>query len=409
MCGLMRKNQVRRSAPPNFKLNALTDSRAHSPPYLVRTEGQNMDERLDEAKKDFEVGDYRRALALLHPLRKRKLSPAQEIRLFWLLGCCYRSLENFDAALPTVERQIVLYQTHQNRSLGHAAALYDLCMVRVGLKMFPEARKAITEALAVLGELGLQASESEQYGGMLCALATVDRLEQHFDEALIIYARAKSVLLRHKTGSMYGLLLSEMAICHRALDQFSEANTCYKQDVEHSLAIYGDAHPQYATALGNHGRMFLELKQYEEAASRFAESLAIHQKLCGNRHPGTVQVAGDLRFARELAKRTDRHLISADHAFRMCNGCATIKGSDDAGFCMPMCTGCARVWYCDTKCQLQHWPTHKLTCKVCLHCETLLTKKANRCSRCKTAKYCNVECQKEDWSEHKHECVKAFI
>ncbi len=65
-----------------------------------------------------------------------------------------------------------------------ALALKGLCMVHSGRKAFPEARKAIEEALAIMEELGLQ--PDEEYGSMS------GRLDDK--EVLGIYDEAKAVL-----------------------------------------------------------------------------------------------------------------------------------------------------------------------------------------------------------------------
>ena len=153
-------------------------------------------------------------------------------------------------------------------------------------------------------------------------------------------------------------------------------------------------------ALWNLAVLFADLKQYEEAIPRFEEALAIRQKVFGDQHERTVDVAKALASARLLAQQSNRHLINPGHEFRMCNQCGTIKEH------MSKCDGCNRAWYCGPDCQLQHWPTHKPRCEVCLHCDTVLTK-VLYCSRCKKGKYCNAGCFKAHWSEHKKDCVAS--
>ena len=92
-------------------------------------------------------------------------------------------------------------------------------------------------------------------------------------------------------------------------------------------------------------------------------------------------------------------MLDLGHKFGLCNQCGTVHGH------MCKCDGCNRAWYCNTDCQLQHWPTHRPQCDVCIQCATVLTK-IERCSRCMMVKYCGAECSKAHWSEHKKECVK---
>jgi hypothetical protein len=82
----------------------------------------------------------------------------------------------------------------------------------------------------------------------------------------------------------------------------------------------------------------------------------------------------------------------------MCSHCGHVKEH------MRACP-CCRAWYCDTECQLKHWPMHLTICNACSQCGEQLTT-IRRCKRCMVAKYCDVECQKAHWSVHKKECTK---
>jgi tetratricopeptide (TPR) repeat protein len=374
-------------------------------PFFVEEGRRQMDARdatqdvLERAVKEINAGNYRAGVELLRPLlqpkRKQKLSPQQEHEAVSCLGVCYRALLDFKAALPYAQRLVVLAQQLLGpRSVGHAQALKGLCMVHQGLKAFPPARKAISEALAVMEELGLQ--QHEQYGSMLRALGGLDLEQGQYKEALVIFYKAKVVLVQHKEGNEYGALLNEMGDCHKELHQWSEAVACYKEAVEHSRNLHGNNHPNYATALYNLAFLFARLKQYEEAIPRMEEALAIRQRVYGDQHDLTVQTAKRLAEVRQLASQSDRDAIDVGHNFRMCSLCGAVS---EIIFTCP----CDRAWYCNADCQLQHWPTHKPQCSVCFCCSTLLTK-VKRCSRCQIAKYCNAACQTAHWSEHKKDC-----
>jgi hypothetical protein len=116
----------------------------------------SVDETILAVTKEFKAGNYRGVLALLLPLlrAKEKLSPQQELDVVDYLSNCVRFLRDFKAALPHQQRRLVLTkQLFGPRSRVHAQAFKGLCMVRGGLKAFPEARKAIGEALAIMEEL----------------------------------------------------------------------------------------------------------------------------------------------------------------------------------------------------------------------------------------------------------------
>ncbi len=360
----------------------------------------SVDETLGQAAKEYKAGDYRGAVALLEPLlrprAKEKLSPQQESNVVGWLSTCYRFLFDFKAALPHVQRLLALEkQLHGPLSLQNATALKGLCMVQRGLKAFPQARKAITEALGIMDELGLQ--QDEQYGSMLGVLGHLYVGQEHYKEALAIYDKAKAVLVHYKERREYGTLLSNMAFCHQRLSHWNEAVTCHKEAAERHRTLYGPHHPHYATVLSELATLFCMVKQFEEAIPRFEEVLAIEQRVYGDQHQITVMTAECLAAARQIAKKSHRDKIDVGHDFRMCSQCGNIQEN------MNVCP-CFRAWYCGADCQLQHWATHKPHCNVCLHCNTLLTK-AMHCSRCNKAKYCNAACQKAHWSQHKTECV----
>jgi tetratricopeptide (TPR) repeat protein len=360
---------------------------------------RRFDEAIERAQAELGMGNYRGAAELLRPLlrpkAKEKLSLQQERDAVSLLSDCYRFLNDYKAALQHEQRNVELVQRlHGTRSLQHARALKGLCMVHAGLEAFPAARKAISDALIIMDELGLQ--QHEEYGSLLAELGGLDREQERPLEALVIYEKAKAVLLRFKEGNEYGALLNEMAICHKKLHQWNEAVACHKKAVEHTLNLDGPTHPEYATALSNLALLFANLKQYEEAIPRYEEVLAIQQRVFGEKHERTLQTAKDLAEAQQLAKQSRRE-IDVGHEYRMCSQCGTVQEN------MSVCP-CFRAWYCDTGCQVLHWATHKPNCNVCLHCNTFMTK-VLQCSRCKTAKYCNAECSKAHWSQHKQDCM----
>jgi tetratricopeptide (TPR) repeat protein len=284
-----------------------------------------VDEVLVRAEKELVAGNYRGCVELLQPLlrpkRKEKLSPQQEYVVVARLGCCYRFLGDFKAAFPHTQRRVVLAQQLGGpRSDIHAEALKGLCMVQAGLKAFPAARKAISEALAIMEELGLQ--QHEEYGSMLGQLGRLEHEQKRYKEALVVFDKAKTVLAQHKEGRGYGVLLSEMASCHMELQQWVEAVACYKECVEHIRNLHCKNHPEYATSLYNLAVLFARLKQYEEAIPRMEEALAIRQRVYGGQHEHTVRTLMDLAEARQLAAQSDRDAINVDHNFR----CAAAVG-----------------------------------------------------------------------------------
>jgi tetratricopeptide (TPR) repeat protein len=96
---------------------------------------------------------------------------------------------------------------------------------------------------------------------------------------------------------------------------------------------------------------------------------------------------------------------------RQCDACSKTSIVN-----LPCCEGCKSVYYCNIKCQQNHWDNgHKEEC-ILIQVEKQSGKeKCNTCSktgvklrccdRCKSVYYCSSNCQKEDWDNgHKNSC-----
>jgi hypothetical protein len=171
----------------------------------------SVDETIGQAVQELKAGNYRGAVALLEPLlrplfgppAKEKLWPQQECDVVMWLSASHRFLEDHKAALPHSQRRLALEQhLHGPRSRQHAVALKVLCMVQRGLKAFPQARKAIAEALGIMDELGLQ--QDEQYGSMLAMVGDLDMDQGHYKEALAIYDRPRPCWCTTRNGASMG-------------------------------------------------------------------------------------------------------------------------------------------------------------------------------------------------------------
>jgi tetratricopeptide (TPR) repeat protein len=366
---------------------------------------------LEQASDECRNCNYRGAVALLLPLlpSQENLCMPQEVVTVLILSSAYRHLLDFNSALPHAERLVKLQKHYFTRTLAHARSLEELCMVHTGLRTFSPALEAITEALSILDELGLQ--QEEDYGMMLSDLALLEHLQGRYKEALVIYDKAKAILLHYRDRKSYGALVSWMGESHKALQNWNEALACCKEAHEHCRSLYGNRHPEYATMLWNLALLFGELKQYEEAVPRLDEVHTIWQREFGDQHETTMTTLKVLTEARKLAERSRQltksrrllkqanYVINPDPDFHMCTICGTV--SEEMLAC-----ACFRAWYCNTDCQLLDWSMHKLLCDVCFQCGTLVAK-VKRCSGCKKAVYCNAECSKAHWPIHKKDCVAA--
>ena len=85
------------------------------------------------------------------------------------------------------------------------------------------------------------------------------------------------------------------------------------------------------------------------------------------------------------------------------------------------CSRCAKVQYCNKKCQVNHWAIHKATCTSTTNCATKLPaalpqpskQTCSTCGKenfklrqcpCHSVAYCDGTCQKMDWPKHRAVC-----
>ena len=68
----------------------------------------------------------------------------------------------------------------------------------------------------------------------------------------------------------------------------------------------------------------------------------------------------------QLLHVADVLLQEAQHLGLKCcanPGCANLSGESEAGLRTKVCTGCRKVCYCSTECQLEHWGQHEMWCR----------------------------------------------
>jgi tetratricopeptide (TPR) repeat protein len=169
-------------------------------------------------------------------------------------------------------------------------------------------------------ELGLQ-----QYGSMLLQLGRLDLEQGRYKEALVIYKQGQGRVGPAQGREAYGMLLTDMGICHEKLLQWGKVVACYKEDVEHSRILHGNNHPEYAITLNNLARLFASLKQCEEAILRLEEVLAIFRRVYGDQHGHTVETVNKLTEVRQLAAQIRSWCDRCGHNFCMCSCCSAVS------------------------------------------------------------------------------------
>jgi hypothetical protein len=184
-------------------------------------------------------------------------------------------------------------------------ALKWLAVMQNGLGEFQAARKALGEALSMLQLRDLD------YAGVLLMAAKINIAEGLWRKAQTNLEEAKQLFksaprLNKHEQMEYAVLLNDMGICHKHLQQWSDALACYREASEYVRTLHGSAHPEYAAALRNLALLYQNLTMYGEATARLEEALVIRRKVFGDQHPLTMEVASNLEEARRIAHPEQR-------------------------------------------------------------------------------------------------------
>jgi tetratricopeptide (TPR) repeat protein len=179
--------------------------------------------QLARAVVAFELGHYKPAVSTLAMLLSGStLTMHQEdvaleclIIWCWVLG---------ESRAPFVQQCVE--QVH-HRQLK-AKALVALCISHVNLKAFRAAQTAISEALAIAVELGLE--QSPLHGLILVGMADLKVQQGLREEAVALYREAKAI----SGGENGGLILLALGQCYFGLRQLSNATACFQEAIKHS-------------------------------------------------------------------------------------------------------------------------------------------------------------------------------
>jgi hypothetical protein len=111
-----------------------------------------------------------------------------------------------------------------------------------------------------------------------------------------------------------------------------------------------------AVQMQNMATVYAKLKRFDMAVTYGANALEIYTHCLDKSHPYVVSAKKNLENYR-LATG----VVVSDK--RMCNNNPLCKNIFTWDHRETMCSGCSNAHYCTPKCQLEHWPVHKLKCK----------------------------------------------
>ncbi len=92
-----------------------------------------------------------------------------------------------------------------------------------------------------------------------------------------------------------------LARFYKSLNQWKEAERCYKRSLTISQKQLGDRHPDTATSLNNLAALYKSQGRYSEAEPLYVQALEIRQTELGDRHPDTATSLNNLALLYSFA------------------------------------------------------------------------------------------------------------
>jgi tetratricopeptide (TPR) repeat protein len=132
------------------------------------------------------------------------------------------------------------------------------------------------------------------------------QLGQH-DKARPLFERALTILdLNPDIGPNRGLLLNNLALLHKDLLNYTEAEELYKQSLVINTETFGADHPTTASTMHNLGALYQAKAQYELAESYYEQALDILERALGQSHPGIASTLSDLGVLYHTVGKLDK-------------------------------------------------------------------------------------------------------
>ena len=338
-------------------------------------------------------------IAILMELLKKPvcdtLTKADRTKLYATLSSTHASLGEHKLALSYT--QLNVQQTRElegDKSANYAITLDMLATCHMNLGDLEEARKVAGRAMEIF-------PQDHKYRFMLLStFGTIEQKGHNFEKAIEFYQQARQGGTVETNGPIYSGLTASIDSCYRKSGRWDLAYATRKEHISVVSEFYGEKSIEHAESLYCLACIYDELKQYELSYVTLQKVLSIQKQAGVPDKDKIAEIESGLAGVHERALVVHREDIDVGHMFRFCNQCERVAEG------VEICNGCCRAWYCNTECQLKHWPTHKPHCTVCFTCTIPLDRDAIflRCSTCKSTKYCSPECQKADWKEHKQTC-----
>ncbi|MGD0941925.1 MAG: tetratricopeptide repeat protein, partial [Terracidiphilus sp.] len=200
------------------------------------------------------IPHFEEAIQLLSERNK----PIPMADMLWRVGQCYTRIGLSDHATVRLQAALRILRNYP----GHAHLPSVLLEVGNALRKTDpaEAERAYKEA----AEIHVSRKQLELAAAAWVNLGVMYSEQERFEESLAHYEKARDV--RERTPSIapssIGVLLNNMANCHRRMGNFEEAHELVDRAIEF---LSQNADPGPATAYGTRGLIYLDSGNDEEA------------------------------------------------------------------------------------------------------------------------------------------------
>jgi serine/threonine-protein kinase len=241
-----------------------------------------------------------------------KSSPPVRARLLLTLGRVYERLGLYAPAREYLEQSIELYRNEvPDAEQIMIDNLEELAWIYYRSEDWDKAASAANEALtrreAIVG------AHDPSLAKVLNHLGTIAYWRDDFDTTLVHYHRALALLDPNdeELQALRATTLNHLGITYDYLGQKASAEEAYLASYQIRLDLYGENHPDIATAAANLGAYYFNVKDLPRAEEYAKKALDIDRTMHGTEH---VNVAFDLGLLASIEEQRDNFAASLEYA-----------------------------------------------------------------------------------------------
>ena len=216
-----------------------------------------------------------------------------------------------EAGNHAAEEEIIL-ECFQEESKSNQGSVYrhrslcDLATCQCDRGKYQEAINTYNQALRQIRSEGYD--QESNYSVLLVNISIAYRADGQLEKAeeSLLEAQAAMDLRGHQTTEDYAGMLNALAAVRRAQCKFDDAVKIYQRAIEIISRLNGADDSRIAVALNNRAIAQVEMAQYTEAKSDLEESLRINHECYSPRHSCSVLVVANLACVEHMLSHFER-------------------------------------------------------------------------------------------------------